>query len=407
MINYNTPKFLLRLNSNYAVIQVAYWCAFCMMYSFSTVYLTHKGFSDTQIGLTVSLMGLFNIAFQLSVSSFTDSHGGIPIKKIIAAIYIVSILLAAVMSLIPMVPAMLMLVFTVAAAAQNSISSMVNAMIGQYNDNGIDATYGWPRGMGSISYAVLAFFGGIIIDKYSPDVLPYLFIFFAVSAVIAVLLMPDPYKLTGNVRAMGGKKKTSSTSLKDMLLKNPVLMVFLIAVLVNSAGQVATNTFLIRIIENLGGNARTLGTCMLIQAGVEFPIMITSTFLLRKFKPRYLLLTSFICYTIKMAALAYAPNMGIVYAAMAFSIFCFGLYGATVVIFINRIVGLTEKVRGQALVSVFGSFGAILSNAVSGRMIDKIGLHAQLTMSWIACGVGAVLMLVCCLMINKKFGKDY
>jgi MFS family permease len=92
---------------------------------------------------------------------------------------------------------------------------------------------------------------------------------------------------------------------------------------------------------------------------------------------------------------------------MAFSIFCFGLYGATVVIFINRIVGLTEKVRGQALVSVFGSFGAMLSNAVSGRMIDKIGLHAQLTMSWIACGVGAVLMLVCCLMINKKFGKDY
>jgi PPP family 3-phenylpropionic acid transporter len=407
MTNYNSPKFLLRLNSNYALIQAAYWCAFCMMYSFSTVYLTHKGFSDTQIGITVSIIGLLNIALQLSVSSFTDSHGGIPIKKIIGTIYIISILLAALMSFVPMLPAMLMIVFTVAAATQNSINSMINAMIGQYNENGIDATYGWPRGVGSLAYSILAFFGGIIVDKYSPEVLPRLFILFALTMLAAVLLMPDPYKLTGNLRAAGGKKKTSSTSLKDMLLKNPILLVFLFAVLVNSAGQVATNTFLIRIIEKLGGNARTLGTCMLIQAGVEFPVMIMSSFIFRRFKPRYLLLVSFISFTIKMMALAYAPNMGVVYGAMAFSIFCFGLFGVTVVIFINRIVGITEKVRGQAMVSVFGSFGAMLSNAVSGRMIDKIGLHAQLTMSWIACGFAAVLMLVCVLMINKRFGRDY
>jgi PPP family 3-phenylpropionic acid transporter len=380
-----------------------------MLYSFSAVYLTHKGFTDTQIGYTVSLIGFLNIILQLAVSSFSDSHSTIPLKRIIAALYIISIAFGVLMSSLPLATALLMFVFMTASSTQNSVSTLLNSMTLQYNNNGINATYGWPRGIGSIAYAVLAFFGGQIVKRYSPAILPYLFILFAVIALAAILMMPDPFKLIGENTAgntQGSKKKNSSTSFKDMMLKNPILLIFALAVLVNSAGQVAVNTFLIRIVESLGGDTRTLGTCMFLQAVVEFPIMAVSSFLMTKFKARYLLLISFFCFAVKMFALANAPSLAVVYGAMVFSIFCFGLYAVTMLVFVNRIVGITEKVRGQAVVSVFGSFGAMIGNAVSGRMIDTVGLKFQLNISWIACLLAAFLMLACCLIFNRKFGKD-
>ncbi len=408
--NYNTKKFLLRLDSNYAAIHISHWCSFCMLYSFSAVFLTYKGFSDTQIGLTVSLIGLLNIVLQLASASFSDSHGHIPLKWTIGTLYIASISFGACAALLPLASALLMAVFVMASSAQNCVGTLLNAMVLQYNNNGINAAYGWPRGAGSIAYAVLAFFGGVIVERFSPQALPYLFMLFALIALAATLLMPDPFKLIGKSPARAEKRKGGKSggvvSLKHMLLNNPILLLFLLAVLVNSCGQVAVNTFLIRIVESLGGNTRTLGACMFLQAVVEFPIMAISSWLMSKFKARYLLLLSFSCFAIKIFALANAPSMGVVYGAMAFSILCFGLYAVTMLVFVNRIVGVTEKVRGQAVVSVFGSFGGMIGNAAAGRMIDTVGLRVLLDASWIACVAAALLMLACCLLYNRKFGRD-
>ncbi len=178
-----------------------------------------------------------------------------------------------------------------ASSAQNCVGTLLNAMVLQYNNNGINAAYGWPRGAGSVAYAVLAYFGGMIVERYTPRVLPFLFMLFALIALAATLIMPDPFKLIGKRPAKNKKRKKgetggASTSLKDMLLKNPVLLLFLIAVLVNSCGQVAVNTFLIRIVESLGGGTRTLGVCMFLQAVVEFPIMAVSSWLMARFKAR-------------------------------------------------------------------------------------------------------------------------
>ncbi len=97
-----------------------------MLYSFSAVYLTHKGFTDTQIGYTVSLIGLLNIILQLAVSSFSDSHSAMPLKRIIATLYIISIAFGVFMSSLPLATALLMFVFMAASSTQNSVSTLLN-----------------------------------------------------------------------------------------------------------------------------------------------------------------------------------------------------------------------------------------------------------------------------------------
>jgi MFS family permease len=407
--DYNGRKFLFRLDANYAVIQIAHWCSFCMLYSFSAVYLTHKGFTDTQIGLTVSLIGLLNIVLQLAVSSFSDSHAAIPLKRIIGALYLASLAFGALMSSLPLAAVPLMLVFVLASSTQNSVSTLLNAMTLQYNNNGVNATYGWPRGAGSVAYAVSRLFRRPARQQIQPG-----------RSALSVhrLRSYSPYGDSDDARPLqacragrGGRQKKRRDRKRQHVSKGHAAQkphpTCLSACGPRQFRRPGGDEYLSNKDSRESGRrtARTLGVCMFLQAIVEFPIMAVSSFLMTKFRARYLLLVSFFCFAIKMFALAHAASLGVVYGAMVFSIFCFGLFAVTMLVFVNRIVGVTEKVRGQAAVSVFGSFGAMIGNAASGRLIDTVGLKAQLDISWVACLFAALLMLLCCAFFNRKYGK--
>ena len=76
-----TKKPTFRIEINYAALQASFWVSYLVYQGFTAVFLSFHGFSDTQIGITSSLLSILAIAFQLTVSSFTDNHNNIPIKK--------------------------------------------------------------------------------------------------------------------------------------------------------------------------------------------------------------------------------------------------------------------------------------------------------------------------------------
>ena len=63
------PRFL---TSHYAWIQGCYWMAYCILLSFSSVYLLDQGFSNTQIGLLLGLSGLLTALLQPFVGARAD-----------------------------------------------------------------------------------------------------------------------------------------------------------------------------------------------------------------------------------------------------------------------------------------------------------------------------------------------
>ena len=63
------PRFL---TSHYSWIQGCYWMAYCILLSFSSVYLLDQGFSNTQIGLLLGLSGLLTALLQPFVGARAD-----------------------------------------------------------------------------------------------------------------------------------------------------------------------------------------------------------------------------------------------------------------------------------------------------------------------------------------------
>lgn len=400
-----------RIDLHYAAVQGTYWSSICTLVGFSTVYLSHEGLSDTLIGLGYSLLGVLSIVLQMVISNFSDHHNKIPLKYILAGMFVIAIVCCASLLLIPLPIAGIVAFFIVAEAFQSSASGLTNALLMQYVDRGLPVNYGWPRSIGSIGYAGSAFILGRFVASHPPTILISIFIAISAAAVLSVMAMPNPDRMAAvyhmESASMAGKEReeTPVTAYWQMLRGNPTLIVFLCACVVAAVGQSAGTTFLIRIMESAGGGTKEMGIGMLIQSGAELPMMLLSGYLLKKFKSGHILVVSLFCGFLKILFLALAPSLGYIYGALAFSVFCFGLFGFASVFYVNGLVKPTEKVRAQSLVTLCYNhgLGSIIGNLYSGSVMDTWGLKTLLTISWMICLGSAALMLISTRLKAKVF----
>jgi PPP family 3-phenylpropionic acid transporter len=394
-----------RVEAKYAVVQGSYWSSYCALVGFVAVYLSFKGLTNTQIGFTSSLYSIISILIQFFISNFADSNTHILLKKIISAVYIVAVIGCAILWLIPVPIAITILVYSIATASQVSITGLISALLMQLSNVGLPVNYGWPRGIGSICYAISAYILGIMIENYSPGILMPVSIALAIIAIISISIMPDPNKIKQEYQLQSTEKKVTEhpTSYWEMIRSNPTLRLFLYASVLLLLGLSTQSVFLIRIIEGVGGSTKELGISMFIQSGVELPVMLASGWILKKFRTYDILVFSFFCYFIKSLALSIAPSVGIIYGIMVFSLFCMGLYGFASVLLVNNIVKASEIVRAQTIVILCMGIGGILGSSMAGSMIDSMGLKFLLTISWIILLVAALLMLVCRYLYLKHY----
>lgn len=385
-----------------ALMQGSYQLAFCALGSFTAIYLEFQGFSDTQIGLTSSLVYLMTVAIQLLLANYSDNHASIPLKYIITGMYALGISLAAAVNFLPLPVAAMMIVYALAQAFSNATDCFISAMIMQFDNAGIPVRYGWPRSVGSVTYAILALVVGWVLEDHSPAIIMPLYMGFAVLAALMVNLMPLPPRplLNTNVKATLHK-----VSYRQMLTGNPTLLLFFLAMCVCSLGTSPSYMFLIRIVERLGGGSSTLGAALFLQACMELPSLCLSSFLVRKFSRRTLLTLVIGLKLFRIVGILLSPNLGVFFLVTAIGGFNNGISMFASVEFINSIVHDGERVRSQSLLSFTHTFGSVVGNAVSGVMIDAFGLSAMLGSGAILVGLSFGLMLICGRLHRRQFGN--
>lgn len=391
-----------RIEAIFAGMHSSYWLSMCAFSGFMAVFLAYYGFSDSQIGLTASLISAFTIVFQLGVSSFSDANAQVPLKKIITLIYLLILGLVAVLAILPLPLVLMMLVFSLAGGLANGLPGLYNAQIIQFVNAGMPLNLGWPRGVSALLYALFAFLLGLLLERFSPSILMPISILCLTLAILMVLVMPRPDQVVEDSPIPSLAQPPVKTSLKEMLGGNRVLALFLLSAVFMSAGQSNTLVFLNKVVNSRGGNEAVLGLAMFLQAGVEMPAMFLSPLLLRRFRARAILGFSVTFYFIKSLMILFSSGIAGVYLAMVTSIFCFGLYGITSVYFVNGITKENEKVRAQSLVTASGALSAVLSNPVAGWVVQNHGIGTLNLVCAVLQLVAAALMVYCAVLHARQ-----
>jgi PPP family 3-phenylpropionic acid transporter len=401
-------KISKELTIKYAFLQSTFWISQCIICSFAAVYLTHKGFSTTTIGIILSLASVLSVILQPLIASYADKSTKIALRTIVLLLMIVVFLLTIALCLFPNVPSLIAIIFVLINAIQCTLIPLFNSLAILYMNKGILLNYGLARGISSLSYAFMSSFVGIILSRFSPNILIYIFLFTYILHIISIC----NYKISKKNRWIYenhldklSQEKIEATLHNETFNKNPLSMLgfikkynkfilLLIGCSMLFFSHSLLNTYLIHIVKNIGGNNRDMGITLSISAALELPTMAVFVYLLRKVKCTTLLKTSAFFFFIKAGVTFLAQDIITLYFAGTLQMLAFALFTPASVYYVNSIIREEDKVKGQSLlgVAILGIAGT-LANISGGKIIDTMNVSYMLLIGTIIAGIG--FLFVC------------
>ncbi|MDD6571101.1 MAG: MFS transporter [Thermoflexaceae bacterium] len=378
-----------KITFTYIMIHVVFWCSYAIAWSYTAVYLKSCGYDNSVVGLVTGIGAVISVILQPVLASATIRFPWMNNKTKVILLKILSLILAvAIMAKMPGIYTIAVL-FTLIAAIDASIPSMLSSMAMEYVNAGKDINYGLARGTGSIAYALISLFLGYAVEWLGTQFLMVLYIFLGmVTAGITVFFPYEDQK-----KEKTKKDNQRRTGISALFGKYVFLPFFLTASIVLFMGHNMVNVFLLNIIERAGGNSTNLGLALAIAAGVELPVMMFFVKLEKRIKVEKLLVISAVFFTVKSVFTLFAVNVGLVYLMQFLQFGAFALFTPASVYFINKAMEQTDSGIGQALLgSCSLGLGGTLGNVLGGFILDGAGVDAMIWCTVILSAVGIGLM---------------
>ena len=373
----------------YILLHVVFWCTYAIAWSYTAVYLKACGYDNTIVGLVTGIGAVISVLLQPVLASMTQRFGWLNNRTNILLLKGCSLVFTFIIMLkLPGVYTIAVM-FTMIAAIDASIPSILSSLAMDYVNSGQYINYGLARGCGSIAYAMICFVLGYVVEGFGTDCLMVLYLMMGLVTMAVTAVFPFD-------KEMKQKKEEKRERKKDSVLKRyAFLPYFLIASVLLFMGHNMSNVFLVNIIERAGGSSANLGLALAIAAGVELPVMVLFVRLSQKIKVEKLLVISAVFFTIKSLCTLFAVSMWMIYVVQFLQFGAFALFTPASVYFINKAMNHKDCGLGQALLgSCSLGLGGTLGNVLGGLVLDLAGVDAMIWCMVVLSAVGVLFMWI-------------
>lgn len=382
----------VQVKHQYSVVQALYWMTSCALAGYAAVYLQDRGLSNTLIGVTVGGAACLSMVIQPLAAQVVESISGLTVKKVIQALIVMMAVMFGVLTVIPVPVAGVVILYMGMNTLNYCMPPMLSAMGMEFINRGYYLNFGLSRGLGSISYAVCAAVLGIVIDRFFPGVLGYIYVVLAILLFLAVSAMKDleAEEPTFQQEIVEREKKPEESIWKTVCKNKPFLCLMIGFCLANM-NNAAIATYTVNIIKNLGGSDTILGFANFVSAASEMPVMLLFGYFMKKGNCIRLLKISAVFFLIKPLVLVSANALPLVILGLGLQGLSFGLFTPAAVYYVNSTLIPEQRVKGQAVFSVITAGAATGGgNVLGGWLQDAFGLQAML---WVCAAMALVGVL--------------
>ncbi|OUQ04830.1 MFS transporter [Erysipelatoclostridium sp. An15] len=384
------------LNIKYMASQIFYFGAFAAMMGYASVYLLYKGFSNSTIGIILSLCSILAVFMQPALASFADNHKNIEIRKIINTIVAIAIILSVALLVIPTNQTLIFILIVAIFSLETTIMPLINTLAFIFEKYGIQINFGIARGLGSVAYALTSMALGYIVEWFSPDLLPICYVVFNALLFIVVHL----FILPKNAQIVNADEESETeaevqenVSLLKFAGKYKKFIVFLLGFVLVYFAHTIINNFFIQIVTNVGGNSSDMGNAVFLAAMLELPTMAYFTKLSQKVNCGTLIKASIVLFLAKHAITYLATNMVMIYIAQVLQMGAYALFIPASVYYVNCKVDNKDIVKGQSFVTTSMTMSGVFANIIGGILLDAVGVSEVLLIGVILSLIGAVIVL--------------
>lgn len=169
----NRQKQTSDFTAGYACIQSFYWMSFSAVMGFTSLYLLDVGFTNTEIGIIIAIAGIISAILQPMFAGYADKPKSPSLKKII--LFLSSLLLILSLALFLLYRRSVFfngLFYGGCITLLQLLQPLINSLGMEVVNQGKKLNFGISRGIGSIAYAVAAYFLGLIVAKSGAGAIP-------------------------------------------------------------------------------------------------------------------------------------------------------------------------------------------------------------------------------------------
>ncbi len=393
-----------RLTLKFGFIQSSYWISQCAINSFAAVYLHAKHFENTQIGFILSFAAILSMLLQPLVASFADKSKKITLRYMMLVLMFIVLGLGLLLYLLPDSFLLITVIYILINAIEYTLNPLFNSLAMEYMNQGVPMNYGLGRGMGSIAFAVMSIFLGFLVNSFGADAILPVFLICYLLVILSIFVFKEKLpSLSPEQKALYGihetEEKEESSNLFEFFINHKTFMIMLCGIAMLFYSHILINTFLINIMENVGGNSSDMGLSLSISAALELPTMALFILIVRKIKGSSLIKISALFFTIKALITLLAANVALVHLSMTFQLVSFALFTPASIYYVNDLIERENRVKGQSMLGVANiGIAGTLANLTGGRLLDTFGVGKMLLIGTIVTALGFVLI---CLSVKE------
>lgn len=378
----------ITINNRYMAMQGLYWMLFCVSSGFISLYLQGRGLSNGGIGTVTAIFGILAALLQPVLGGITDRSNKLTWRHMILMLAIPYLMICIIMPFIPGAWAGAFFMGLLILLG-NTIMPFINTAHYHYSHKGEFINFGVARGIGSGLYAVLALVIGFLAEKYGVEMVPVTGILIALLFIFVVFRMPSSQELVEKTPSEKGLQK-------GFLLRYPAFTFMLLATLLMLTAHNILNTYLLQIIQSVGGNSSQLGIALAIQAVVEVPVLFGFSRLLKHFRPKTLMLIAALGFALKALMYAVSGSVSMIYMIQFAQMLSFAIFASASVYYTAEVIAKEDQATGQAYMTSMMAVGTVLGSLSGGWMLELSGMPAMLSVNVVIAmlGVGFALISV-------------
>ena len=211
-------------------------------------------------------------------------------------------------------------------------------------NQGKKLNFGISRGIGSIAYAVAAYFLGLIVAKSGAGAIPISMI--VTFAAVFFFTLRFSFQKGTHTEPSANHEKTGNPFI--FFKKYPRFAVTLIGCCLIYISHIFLNSFTFQIVENIGGGSSEMGLSMSLAAIFELPTMFLFSRMLKKAPCDFWFKISGIFFMLKTLGTLLAPSIPAFYAVQIFQMLGWTLITVSSVYYVNAIMQKEDVIKGQA-----------------------------------------------------------
>ena len=338
-----------KISAKFSLVYFSIFIVIGINAPFFPLWLSSKGFTERYIAIILATSVLTKLLANPFFAGLGDKYGNRKIPMLYLSFISTIILFSLnIFNSLYLIAFMAITSWALFAPLMPLTESLTTTAIKKYNFD-----YGNTRLWGSVSFIIIAFFGGIIIEKYGLKYVPILMTIGALFLFLSIIIMPT-------IPSLPARKKFSTYA----LLKNRNFFPFLLACGAIQSSHGIYYGFSTIYWKSIGLSETVIGA--LWAEGVVFEIILLAYFY--KFKnytsPKIFIIIAGVMAIMRWTLMAYADTILFIALIQTLHAFTFGLTHLAAINFISEVMPVRAQAKSQALYSAI-SMGAFLAVSIS------------------------------------------